>query len=116
MTDRLFRIAELNDRVRLGRDPEARVVMTATCLAVLAGNGGFVSEALAQAEILGAAARHDFGSDAIGERNSGEFIIRGHTLRFVIDYYDRTLEWGSEDPADPALTTRVLTFMLPKDD
>jgi hypothetical protein len=29
-----------------------------------------------------------------------------------IDYYDRATEMGSPDPADPAVTTRVLTFML----
>ena len=28
-----------------------------------------------------------------------------------IDYYDRKTEFGSPDPADPALTTRVLTIM-----
>lgn len=71
MTDRLSRIALLNDAVRLGRDPGARVVMTATCLATIAGDERLVSEALAQAEILAAAARHQFGPDAGGERNRG---------------------------------------------
>jgi len=28
-----------------------------------------------------------------------------------IDYYDRATEAGSPDPADPAVTTRVLTLM-----
>lgn len=27
-------------------------------------------------------------------------------------YYDRACEMGSPDPADPAVTTRVLTVML----
>lgn len=29
-----------------------------------------------------------------------------------IDYYDPSLSGGSEDPADPGKTTRVLTVML----
>jgi len=31
---------------------------------------------------------------------------------FKIDYYDKTLEWGSEDPSDPEKTTRVMILML----
>jgi hypothetical protein len=45
---------------------------------------------------------HDFGSvDEAGVR-----------CFFKIDYYDRKTEFGSPDPADPAVTTRVLTIML----
>jgi hypothetical protein len=29
-----------------------------------------------------------------------------------IDYYDRTISDGSEDPSDPAQTARVLTIMV----
>lgn len=29
-----------------------------------------------------------------------------------IDYYDPSLQWGSQDPAKPAITRRVLTIML----
>jgi hypothetical protein len=31
---------------------------------------------------------------------------------FKIDYYDRTLTAHSPDPADPAVTRRVITVML----
>jgi hypothetical protein len=31
---------------------------------------------------------------------------------FKIDYYDKQLEYGSPDPADPAVTERVITLML----
>jgi Protein of unknown function (DUF3768) len=31
---------------------------------------------------------------------------------FKIDYYDRSLNFHSPDPADPAVTERVITLML----
>ena len=34
------------------------------------------------------------------------------TIFFKIDYYDRTLTHHSPDPADPAVTERVITIML----
>jgi hypothetical protein len=34
------------------------------------------------------------------------------TVFWKIDAYDRALRFGSEDPADPAMTRRVLTIML----
>jgi hypothetical protein len=30
-------------------------------------------------------------------------------------YFDADLQYGSDDPADPAVTTRVLTILLPED-
>lgn len=34
------------------------------------------------------------------------------TVFWKIDAYDRALRFGSDDPADPAVTRRVLTIML----
>ncbi|MEL0253528.1 MAG: DUF3768 domain-containing protein, partial [Novosphingobium sp.] len=42
--------------------------------------------------------------------------FQGRQIRFAIDYYDGSIEWGSENPADPDVTTRVMTIMLPEDD
>ena len=51
-------------------------------------------------------------NDPHGEHDFGSFELAGHKFFFKIDYYDATLEYGSEDPSDPAKTTRVLTIML----
>ncbi len=116
MTDQTFRIAMLNDRCRQGFDRSARVVITAACLATLAGEGGTASEILAQAEVMAAIRRYVFKPEDGCERARGDLVVAGHAVRFMIDYYDLSLEWGSEDPADPLATTRVMTIMLPSDD
>jgi hypothetical protein len=55
----------------------------------------------------------DSGNDPYGEHDFGRVTSsRGTVVFWKIDYYDKTLEWGSEDPSDPAQTTRVLTLML----
>ena len=46
--------------------------------------------------------QHDFGS----------FEVAGEKFFWKIEYYDERCELGSEDPADPEKTTRVLTIML----
>ena len=51
-------------------------------------------------------------NDPYGEHDFGSFNHAGQTLFWKIDYYDRTLTAGSENPADPQVTTRVLTVML----
>jgi hypothetical protein len=51
-------------------------------------------------------------NDPHGEHDFGSFEIEGNRIFWKIDYYDRAMEFGSEDPADPAVTTRVLTILL----
>jgi hypothetical protein len=52
------------------------------------------------------------GNDPHHEHDFGSFEIDGQTFFWKIDYYTPTLDGGSEDPADPDVTTRVLTIML----
>ena len=97
-------IGRLNDRCRQGLDRTARVTVTRACLASLSTDS-LASQAVAQARLLQELRRHKFAEgDVLRER--GEFTI---------DYYDQSLEWGSEDPADASITRRVLTMMLRED-
>jgi len=50
-------------------------------------------------------------NDPHGEHDFGAVDEGGVRCFWKIDYYDRATEMGSPDPADPAVTTRVLTIM-----
>jgi hypothetical protein len=50
-------------------------------------------------------------NDPHGEHDFGSFELAGVTYFFKVDYYAPNLDGGSEDPADPKKTTRVLTIM-----
>ena len=54
----------------------------------------------------------DIDNDPHGERDFGDLSLFGADLLWKIDYYDKALQYGSEDPADPDVTHRVLTVML----
>jgi len=51
-------------------------------------------------------------NDPYGEHDFGSFDLGGERLFWKIDYYDKDLRFGSNDPADPSVTRRVLTLML----
>lgn len=51
------------------------------------------------------------GDDPYKEHDFGSVRIDGDRFFWKVDYYDRALEKASPDPADPAVTTRVLTIM-----
>jgi hypothetical protein len=51
-------------------------------------------------------------NDPYGEHDFGAFEEGGQKFFWKIDYYDKNLEYGSDDPADPVKTCRVLTLML----
>ncbi len=50
-------------------------------------------------------------NDLYGEHDFGKIDIEGESYYWNIDGYDKSLEFGSPDPSDPAVTTRVLTIM-----
>jgi hypothetical protein len=51
-------------------------------------------------------------NDPYGEHDFGSFPHQGTLINWKIDYYDKVMEMGSPDPADPKVTTRVLTIFL----
>ena len=112
---RLEQIARLNDRARLGLDRTARTVITRNCLKRLAEAESAPKEPiLLQAQLM-AAFRHCTFSDDSPERDFAVIEFLGHKVWLKIDYFDAAMEFGSEDPADAAQTTRVITILLPED-
>ena len=55
--------------------------------------------------------RFDSDNDPHCEHDFGNFEIAGERFFFKVDYYNLAMDGGSEDPADPAKTARVLTVM-----
>ncbi len=51
-------------------------------------------------------------NDPFGEHDFGAFSLYGHRFNWKIDYYDPSMQWGSENPEDQEQTKRVLTIML----
>jgi hypothetical protein len=54
-------------------------------------------------------------NDPYNEHDFGSFELVSRQFFWKIDYYDKQCEFGSDDPADPDKTTRVLTIMLAED-
>ena len=53
----------------------------------------------------------DAGNDPYGEHDFGKINFGGEVYFWKIDYYDLQLCYASPDPADPAMTQRVMTVM-----
>jgi len=102
------RIAQLNNVLRT-TGSGGRVVVTRSVIAL----GPTFLEAAVQA--LRDFDAFDPDNDPYGEHDCAIFDVEGHTLMFKIDYYDRTLTYGAEDPSDSADCIRVLTLMFSSD-
>ncbi|MCJ9749653.1 DUF3768 domain-containing protein [Neorhizobium sp. BETTINA12A] len=53
----------------------------------------------------------DAANDPHGEHDFGRVLVAGHGYFWKIDYFDSDLQYLSPDPADEAVTTRVMTIM-----
>jgi hypothetical protein len=112
--DRTEIIACLNDRARQGLDPTARILTTRTCLAAFCDLDNFIEKMLTQAGLMRAVRQCTFSDDS-PERDFASFSFKDRIVWMKIDYYDADMTYGSGDPADASLTTRVLTILLPED-
>ena len=99
------KIRELNDSFR--------TTMTGGRVMMTAGIDALPSDVKAMV-IRRVAMFSDFtpDNDPHQEHDFGSFTLAGRKFFWKIDYFDAAMEFGSEDPADPAKTTRVLTIML----
>lgn len=110
-TARAKLIATLNDALR--RNPTIRALGQ-----VLMSSGVAARGSEFRVMVLTALARmqpKDFkkGNDPYGERDFNSFTIDGKLCLMKIDYYAKDdLRRASEDPSDPAKTTRVMTVVL----
>lgn len=106
VADHRSRIALLNDQLReIGIG--GKTVITRGVINL--GNDTLIGIIKAMREY----ATWDEDNDPYGEHNFGILTLaNSQKVYFKIDYYDARMEFGSDDPADPEKTTRVLTLML----
>ena len=105
MDSKTARIRALNDELRQNF-AEGRAVMTP-------GIAALGAEAVAR--IVNTIAVYDdfcHANDPHEEHDFGAFDADGRSILFKIDYYDENLTYHSPNPADPAVTKRVITIML----
>lgn len=102
------RIAALNDLCRKAMGVAGRLVQTEGVCALPPAVQSAIREAVETYDEFGE------DNDPHGERDFGALKVAGvsEQIFWKIDYYAPGLEGGSEDPADPAQTVRVLTIML----
>ena len=100
-------IAALNDQFRSdpGKYRKNRVVMTASVAALY--------QSYRDSLMRQVRAFSDFNeeNDPFNEHDFGAIDFLNTKYFWKIDYYDANLEYGSDDPANDDVTTRVLTVM-----
>lgn len=96
------RIRELNDLLR-ATFTGGKVVVTA---AVAQLDATTRAKVLNAARTFNAFTRHN---DPYGTHECFFYQVDGERYFAKIDCYDKSMEYGSENPADPSVTTRILT-------
>jgi hypothetical protein len=99
-------IAAINDKFRKDPLPNGKLMLTR---GVADKGDEFALKAVDAVKNFNSFAK---GNDPYAEHDFGAFELDGEKLFWKIDYYDRSMEFGSADPTDETLTIRVLTVML----
>ena len=99
------RVRALNDLAR-GSMSGCRVVITRGVAALAAQQVRDILQAVRVFDQFNAS------NDPYGEHDFGAITVNGENIFWRFDYYDLDLAMRSPDPADPAVTLRVLTVML----
>lgn len=105
--ERLDKIRRLNDEFRRSMNTDLDRCLMTQGIAELSE-----LERIAVVQKVRLFDRFNDENDPHGEHDFGSFSVGDRDVFFKIDYYDKALEWGSEDPSDPEKTTRVMTLML----
>lgn len=100
------KIANLNDLCRKAMGVAGKLVQTSGISALPEADQSAIREKVETFDAF------DADNNPHGERDFGAFDHARQRIFWKIDYYDRTLTWGSEDPSDASQTVRVLTIML----
>jgi hypothetical protein len=99
------RVRALNDQLRQ-HGTDGTVVITPGVRALGLDQVRLIKNAVASFSAF------DADNDPYGEHDCAVLTVGAERVIWKIDYYDRSLRGHSPDPADPSVTTRVLTIML----
>lgn len=102
--DKSARIREINDAFRT-TFTGGRVMLSAGVAAL------DQAEKASVLEMVRTYADFDKGNDPHAEHDFASVELNGERYFAKIDYYTPDMDGGSEDPSDPAQTTRVMTIM-----
>ena len=102
-------VRELNDAFRRGERPElGRIMITSGVRDLVAA---WPLGVLLLVNLVKEYSDFNADNNPYGENDFGAFEYAGIKCFWKIDYYDKSLEAGSKDPADESKTCRVLTIM-----
>lgn len=105
ITAEITQIQELNDRFRKGDHTLGHQRITEMVQALSLDNQRELFRLIRNFD------RFTEGNDSHGEHDFGAVEIEGEKYFWNISYYDLKLEYGSDEPSNPAVTRRVLTIM-----